>query len=268
MTLNERHFEKLLDCYEAITALPGLPESVWVGRSSSRWLGSVLADPHGTLTDVQPSNFSDHAFSRTELLAKIIASKDVASAQAVRDLVLDIFAWGGMGVRNARLALREWEKWKEPCLDLVGGGGAIEAYEHFNGLHRSKIIKGLGPAYYTKLIYFLGKGDGLIMDQWTSRSTNLLFGNFIKIHRDRKYPNRGSVDKNNDKYTYQRYISGVQFLSERLTEATGQSISPARAEELIFSISTDKRKSGQLSECQHRVASAWRRFVMENDRAN
>jgi chaperonin GroEL len=40
-------------------------------------------------------------------------------------------------------------------------------------------IKNCGPAYYTKLLFFLPGSDenrGIIMDQWTARSVNLLVG--------------------------------------------------------------------------------------------
>ena len=51
----------------------------------------------------------------------------------------------------------------------------VGAYKQFHRLVNEKKLTHMGPAYFTKLIYFLGsKQNGYIMDQWTARSMNLL----------------------------------------------------------------------------------------------
>lgn len=50
----------------------------------------------------------------------------------------------------------------------------------FSLFQNRNAIRGLGPSYFTKLLYFCGvNGDHWIMDQWTAKSVNLLFGKVI-----------------------------------------------------------------------------------------
>lgn len=264
MELHEVHFEKLVECVKTIQATPNLPENVWIGRSSQSWLRSIMRDEYATMIDLHPSSFNDVAYDRQALLAKISERKHKLCEENLRDLVVDILAWGEMSVKNARHALPAWEQWKRPCMDLIRGLSATDAYDQFYRLQHDRAMKGIGPAYYTKLIYFLGNGDGLIMDQWTGRSMNLLFAPFIKINKDWKSADRGYVDKRNDMHVYGRYIEGVRLLSANLSEATGTVISPSRTEEFIFSISSKKKKKF-LGRAEHAVLSAWRKYVTESE---
>lgn len=90
---------------------------------------------------------------------------------------ISILAWGGMNREHALQAFSSWSAW-EPIASKIRAGELTrsEAYNAFSKLRRSKMLKGLGPAYFTKIIYFLSKSEyrGYIMDQWTARSTNLL----------------------------------------------------------------------------------------------
>ena len=59
---------------------------------------------------------------------------------------------------------------------------------------------------YTKLICFLGNQSGLIMDQWTSRSINLLMGSkIVKLQNN-------SVLKKNTSYVYSKFLSCVAIV--------------------------------------------------------
>lgn len=264
MHLNQKHFETLLECVAAIRATEDLPESVWIGRSSQSWLTSVRRGDHAALINVDPAKFSVTAYNRRELREKIAQQKRATSDAGLYDLAVDILAWGEMSIKNARYALPTWDAWKKPCAELIQGLDAVEAYDQFFRLQHTRAMRGIGPAYYTKLIYFLGKGDGLIMDQWTSRSMNLLFGPFIKINREWKSSDRGSVDSRSDKATYKKYLTGVATLSTHLSKALGAEISASTTEEFIFSISA-KKKSKFLNDAQHKVVSAWRKYVTDCD---
>lgn len=91
-------------------------------------------------------------------------------------------AWGGQGMGPTRPhAISAWEARRalEDILnelrsrDLTRG----EAYDLF---HRGQHIPGLGPSYWTKLLFFFGRRSNLyVMDQWVAKSCNLLTGRTV-----------------------------------------------------------------------------------------
>ena len=90
-----------------------------------------------------------------------------------------ILAWGGMNREHAARAFSSWSDWEPIAIKIRNGElTRSEAYKAFYQLRKLKKLKGLGPAYFTKIIYFLSKEEhrGYIMDQWTARSVNLLVG--------------------------------------------------------------------------------------------
>jgi hypothetical protein len=85
-----------------------------------------------------------------------------------------VMAWGGQGrghpqtTWNQRFAIeKKLNKIKSQSPDRE------EAFSMFIGEGR---IRGLGPSYFTKLLYFFNKNPMYIMDLWTSLSVNLLTG--------------------------------------------------------------------------------------------
>ena len=113
-------------------------------------------------------------------------------------------------------------------------------------------MKGIGPAFYTKLIFFLGNHEGLIMDQWTAKSVNLICNDkIIKFDGD-------TVSKRNNDNVYKAFIEIVKKLQ---IELAMDSLSETEA--LIFSTSRKVNKS-ELSFEKNLIASEWRNFVIEN----
>ena len=104
---------------------------------------------------------------------------------------------------------------------------------------------GIGPAYYTKLIFFCHpKHDGYIMDQWTARSANLLIDqsdNRIRLNKSKYF--QGVSDFNNQ-CVYEEFCCNV----ERLAKECGNPY-PSEIEEALFS------KGG-------RNKLDWRRYVI------
>ena len=257
MNLDQRHFAKLVECHRGIEATLEPSKSVWASGGSKAWLTSVeKIRKIGNLADMA---LSDVLYDRHQLRERVLQAKTNASTEIIKELVIDILAWGGMRTINAQSALRSWDDWIAPCVNLANGMAALEAYDQFYRLKKSKLAKGIGPAYYTKLIYFLGNGDGLIMDQWTARSTNLLFGALVKMQ------SRTAVSDRNDAAIYQNYLERVQALSDHLSSAVGKEVSPHETEELIFSFSGTPSKKGHLNAAQHSAVSAWRRYLIEQD---
>lgn len=120
---------------------------------------------------------------------------------------------------------------------LRTGGLSRESAYH---LFQADPIPGLGPAYYTKLLFFLrDSADGYIMDQWTGKSVSLVVTPmFIKI--------RGKwVTSANTAAVYQRYCEAVELLAIVMGEP-GDVI---------------ERKLFSMGQVDGRPPHAWRAYV-------
>jgi hypothetical protein len=98
-----------------------------------------------------------------------------------------------------------------------------EAYLLFSGLRAENNLPGIGPAYFTKLIFFVRPTlGGYIMDQWTARSINLLYGKTIQL-------TQGPSVAENDPEIYEDFRRKIEDVGERLR------CSPDEAERALFS---------------------------------
>lgn len=110
---------------------------------------------------------------------------ELASRPEVSDLTVcaAIMAWGGMRANN-RDALFDTDtrtEWLKVARKIrCGKVDRKTAYSWLSKLKLEGKLKGAGPAYFTKLIYFLMPRDGTaskaghIMDQWAGCSINVL----------------------------------------------------------------------------------------------
>tara|TARA_E500000318_G_scaffold61020_1_gene56619 strand:- start:2760 stop:3527 length:768 start_codon:yes stop_codon:yes gene_type:complete len=94
-----------------------------------------------------------------------------------------ILAWGGMYMTYHEDLFRKNTEWLGIAENIRKATiNRAQAYEKLRTQRLEGSLKGLGPAFFTKLIYFLTKRDhygvkqGYIMDQWASCSINLLVG--------------------------------------------------------------------------------------------
>ena len=95
-----------------------------------------------------------------------------------------IMAWGGMRTNHRDMFFDNAERgWLPVAHDMRNGMiGPVEAYDRLYALRTTGKLSGAGPAYYTKLIYFLTPRDSskrsgaYIMDQWVGSSVNVLVG--------------------------------------------------------------------------------------------
>jgi hypothetical protein len=119
-------------------------------------------------------------------------------------------------------------------------------------------MPGCGPAYYTKLIFFLTKHldrRGFVMDQWLGRSINLLADREIVLFNQprRKAPlKRRYVHRKNTCSTYEEFCQAVC----NLTLVSGETDPDVRVREknvemLLFSEGRGKGK--------------WREYVIANE---
>jgi len=162
------------------------------------------------------------------------------------ELSLIVLAWGGMRRSNARLALISMDLW----LPIVGEmrAGTLKrkaAFRRFHDLRVSGALKGMGAAYYTKLIFFLMSEKnkrGYIMDQWIARSINVLYDtDFIKMNGS---GDALHVNDYNNASVYKEFCKILESLAEKLE------LSPIDAEEKIFSWGGT-------------VKGSWRQYVID-----
>ena len=153
------------------------------------------------------------------------------------------FAWGGMNRDYGRDFFKKMSAWMTTVDKLRDGAFANRAlaYKALSDLKKNGSMPGVGPAYFTKLLFFLSpKHNGYIMDQWTSKSVNLLTGN-----RTVDINTAGIVTMANTEPNYENFCETIDSLSELL------GVTPMEAEEKIFS------KGG-------RNKGLWRQFVINN----
>ncbi len=142
-----------------------------------------------------------------------------------------VLAWGRMHQHHAVHALTSYQNfWKGIVKDMLEQELCrVGAYKQFHRLVNEKKLTHMGPAYFTKLIYFLGsKQNGYIMDQWTAHSMNLL----RKCDGYRYY----YVHTDNNESIYSAFCEDLEQLAEYLGKE------PEETEKLIFS------KGGKNSE--------------------
>ena len=163
----------------------------------------------------------------------------------IEDCVLAILAWGQIYATKNNF-IPAWKSLNKPeiksFLEDIRIGRSCnrkEIYQKFTDYRLSGELKGLDTPYFTKLIYFLMRGEprGYILDQFTAISTNVLLKkNIININKDNK------VDcKKNDAEVYEKYCEFIEDLAiylddhfrERLEERDAK-IEPKHAEIFIF----------------------------------
>ena len=238
MPFNNIHLQFFIDCY-ANNQNPAL----WIGHAPRNWALGVInhhADLNNEDMDDAINILPIKALDRNALSEFILNNEDQTLA-----CVLSILAWGGMHINNGALLLNTRNDWLPLCNAIRHGEHTREeAYRNFMQLRNAGQLRGMGPAYFTKLIYFLHPNhDGYIMDQWTASSINMLCDEaFIDLS-----PGYYVTD-NNTPETYERYCNTIENLSDLL------GICPNIVEERLFS---SGRQGGN-------PRHYWRQYVIDN----
>lgn len=222
-----------------------LQEDAWSGSNVESWSNWVLQRLPSKII-LNKGFLPSKTVSRNDLYAMSINS-------SIDDLVLvlSILSWGGMHRRHAVSALTNWNQWRHIIEKLREGScNRVSAYRLFSDSRHIGLLKGMGPAYFTKLIYFCSPDhDGYIMDQWTARSSNLLgLSPAIKMYvvknaRGSKF--MGVSDKNTPE-VYETYCRFVENLGDKYFPTHNYSA----VEEAMFS--------------QGRGKGLWRSYVIQN----
>lgn len=232
--LQVKHFDAFKNCYsndpsgdeQGAFGYAPVEWATWVSRNGGDIdQGTLSALPQATVT-------------RDEL--KRWARDEAMPLEVV---VVSILAWGFMKRTHASsLFSKKHEGWMEVCAALRSGRlNRQQAYDEFLALRRSEKLPGMGPAYFTKLIFFLGENhDGYIMDQWTAASVNLLYSPKLVDRTSAHY-----VTDRNSSAVYERFCILIEDLARRL------GIAPDVAELRLFA------RGG-------RYKHPWRKYVIEH----
>lgn len=217
--------------YDTLKAL-GHSNQPWVGGKLLSYAHSVAAER----SDCQFPLLPDEAVDR-EYLFNLAASDDANTLTCC----VAIFAWGGMRRDHARAVLGMADKWL-PIADAIRREhiGRKDAYSRFMQARQSKNLPGMGPAFFTKLIYFFGEkaaSRGYIMDQWTALSANLLTGR--QMVEMQILNNAARVSDNNRSDVYDEFCNFIEALGKELNESAD------KAEMRIFSVGGRGDKQGK-----------------------
>jgi len=156
-------------------------------------------------------------------------------------------AWGGsaLWLRYRKCAWDARSQWKDTVAELRRPGlTRADAYKMLRELKNngSNGLPGLGPAFFTKLIFFMRvKEDGFVMDQWLAKSVNLLVGEKVVEMTGE------SVSSKNTHENYEQFCLAIDHLSETLGK------SPDATEQALFSIGGKR-------------AGDWRKYVRGSSR--
>ncbi len=130
------------------------------GKQPGSWFAAV------GYTSPFIASLSPQAKFTRSAVQNVIRNERVSDA----DVSMLIFAWGGMAVKNAKLIVGSKNHWVEIVSGLRSEKlMSLEAYDRFLAQSLRGNMPGCGPAFYTKLIFFLTKHldqRGFIMDQW------------------------------------------------------------------------------------------------------
>lgn len=219
------------------------------------WVGAV-PDVWSKSAGLVNRDLPDFAMCRHELRTHLNCDDPL-------DLAALILAWGKMRLGNAQRLFRvPPHQWTAIIADMRNGNcSRKEAYERFAGLRRSaagkaKGLPGMGPAYYTKLIFFLLRDQpaGYIMDQWTACSINLLCARDVVLtdvqktwKRSGKLQEAYTVSDQNTSKNYEQFNLVIEDLSQR----TGYS-----CEQIELALFDQGRGKGQ-----------WRNHVVQHRQA-
>ncbi|MBZ5762888.1 hypothetical protein LAV84_25530 [Rhizobium sp. VS19-DR104.2] len=244
----EKHVAFLI---EANATPPAFDEAATEGEGPRSWFEAVKDLRHNVVC-----GDLDVSTNRARLLS-MAADRDVGTAR----ICVSVLAWGGMRPANRNhLFERDAGRWLNVAEDVRSGElDRRGAYERFAMLRSNKDgpMRGMGPAYFTKLIYFLmprAPGRGYILDQWAGLSINLISGReLVKMDEQVLWKRKGKsaervvssrVSDANTAEDYGRYCEAIESLSRHL----GPEWTPGQTERALMSGSGERWRNHVVSE--------------------
>lgn len=213
-----------------------LKEIICAGHLNQGEIGTNLLSWWNYVREEKPCNLPNNKLNRSEI--KKICKHDSGYSEA--ECIAAVMAWGGQNRKHGKILFNRLSEIEPIVMQMRAGKISIlEAYSAFDQIWKSKEPLGMGAAYFTKLIFFCEPSHkGYIMDQWTSKSINLIMGNPVV---DLNY---GLVTKKNNADNYKLFCELIEKL------ALDNGISGEEAEIAIFSRGGKKK-------------APWRHYVVE-----
>lgn len=191
------------------------------------------------------SHFGERRYDRKKMKSAI--AQALEKGCGIDSIIWSIFAWGRMkpaNITNAQNSITE-------LVNIVSDGlsrrpDRISLFDAYARASYNKRIPGVGPAYYTKIMYFLGNNNSYIMDQWVAKSINLVTGQKVVT-----LTSNGYVCTRNSSSQYGLFCEIIDSLSRSISNIKSTQISGDWVEESLFS-------QGGTN------AHPWRRYVREH----
>jgi hypothetical protein len=213
--------------------------------------GTSPSERHGANS---PHQYAKHlGLDPQDLKAKYSTEKQ--SAQQIIDYCSDpqndpiqgliyIMAWGGSmrNVGHTASWINDSEKTdriRDALVKLRDTSMAPQAaYQMMVNLRKDGILKGIGPAFFTKILFFFTAHKPIeqqcyILDQFLGKEMNLL-NNFDKNYPLIRLGPDGMVPDSTTAQEYGDYCRGVHLLAQDMSALLGKTIEPKYAEFLIF----------------------------------
>jgi len=159
------HYDKFCD-------IPFEPQGA-LGKAPSQWVADLDLQ---NVPDV--ANLPQNALDRAGVRA---ICRDPNKPVLFGYVCAMCWGWQERGPRGSKGVTDPWQEREKIAVRLetlrAGKLTRSEAYSLFRGKGK---VKGLGPSYFTKLLFFFSPADDFwIMDQWTGKSINLLTGEMV-----------------------------------------------------------------------------------------
>lgn len=184
----------------------------WAGAKPQSWAEYVANYSH---TLIDPFDLPDKQLSRSELRSLC----NVDSGLSDEACLASIMAWGGQNRKHGVTLFNRFDE-VSPILRGLRQGqlDRLSAYQHFHQIWSKSKPLGMGAAYFTKIIFFCGREpNGYIMDQWTSKSINLILGyDLVHLYN-------GFVTKKNTVDSYKLFCEAVESIANDMG-VTGEAV--------------------------------------------
>lgn len=240
--------------------LTEIPPQVWVGQNIAQWAACISPD----LADLY--NLPQGALNREQLRAVWQNNNNIDET-----CVLCTLAWGGMRRSNARAVWNARRHWL-PIIRNIREGGYInmfEAYNAFSVLRAQGLLPSMGPAYFTKILFFAqpvnpdarqNDNSVFILDQWTARSAQVLTNQIAWPRLNIDYTTKKKAVENDDPTHIRLHVSDdvsvddyMHYCSLVRIIASVANRLPSHVEEAMFGMGG-------------RNSSPWRIYLRENGR--
>lgn len=149
--------------------------------------------------------------------------------------VICILSWGAMHRGNAHKFFGNWNSFNIQLDNILTSykNGQVTRCLAFEQIRQLETL-GCGPAYFTKLLFFFNFGGAYIMDQWTSKSIELLWEENDRIGILFDYTNN-YITRANTGMFYEMYCSRVEKITHIVNLILETEYTPTEIEERIFS---------------------------------